>query len=489
MSERHTGGGDLVEDVQPQSLNFLWKQVAKRTHDMFAGNHNIKPKDDLEILEKKIRFKWNDEIKHVPNREELLRKAKPATSLIGRIVDKIEDEDRATSGSQPTAKDSLSLSIYQPGQLMKPADSTSAAMQQDSRTAASASASASSSNLGQLAIRAAPHIPRPTWHPPWKLMRVISGHTGWVRCVAVDPNNEFFVSGGNDRLIKIWDLASGTLRLTLTGHINSVRGLALSTRSPYLFSCGEDNTVKCWDLEQNKVIRSYHGHLSGVYSLALHPALDVLFSGGRDSVVRVWDIRTKTQIHCLSGHSGTIMALESQSAEPQLISGAMDNTIRLWDLIGGKSRATLTHHKKSVRALSIHPTQYTFCSAAADHIKVWRCPNGNFERNVPGGGAIPNCTAIKNYGDSSILVVGADNGFLNFYDYKSGYRFQSTQSQVQPGSMEAENAIFACAFDQSQTRLITGECDKTIKIWKEDDEATEDTHPVTWRPPKDPRKM
>ena len=27
-------------------------------------------------------------------------------------------------------------------------------------------------------------------------------------------------------------------------------------------------------------------------------------------------------------------------------------------------------------------------------------------------------------------------------------------------------------------RLLTGECDKTIKIWKEDETATPETHPV-----------
>ncbi len=128
---------------------------------------------------------------------------------------------------------------------------------------------------------------RPTWHAPWKLMRVIAGHLGWVRAVAVDPSNQWFATGGGDRLIKIWDLASGQLRLSLTGHISTVRGLVVSDRHPYMFSCGEDKMIKCWDLEQNKVIRHYHGHLSGVYTLAMHPTLDLLVSGGRDSTVRV----------------------------------------------------------------------------------------------------------------------------------------------------------------------------------------------------------
>ncbi|KAI1039197.1 hypothetical protein LB503_013551 [Fusarium chuoi] len=62
---------------------------------------------------------------------------------------------------------------------------------------------------------------KPEWHAPWKLMRVISGHLGWVRSLAVEPGNKWFASGAGDRTIKIWDLATGSLRLTLTGHIST----------------------------------------------------------------------------------------------------------------------------------------------------------------------------------------------------------------------------------------------------------------------------
>lgn len=84
---------------------------------------------------------------------------------------------------------------------------------------------------------------KPQYHPPWKLMRVISGHLGWVRSVAVEPGNQWFATGAGDRVIKIWDLASGELKLSLTGHISTVRGLAVSSRHPYLFSCGEDKVL------------------------------------------------------------------------------------------------------------------------------------------------------------------------------------------------------------------------------------------------------
>lgn len=75
----------------------------------------------------------------------------------------------------------------------------------------------------------------------------------WVRSIAFEPGNEWFCTGSADRTIKIWDLATGQLKLTLTGHIEQVTGLAVSRDHPYMFSCGLDKMVKCWDMEYNKV--------------------------------------------------------------------------------------------------------------------------------------------------------------------------------------------------------------------------------------------
>jgi pleiotropic regulator 1 len=44
---------------------------------------------------------------------------------------------------------------------------------------------------------------KPNYHPQWKLLRVISGHLGWVRAVAVEPGNQWFATGAGDRIIKV----------------------------------------------------------------------------------------------------------------------------------------------------------------------------------------------------------------------------------------------------------------------------------------------
>jgi len=327
---------------------------------------------------------------------------------------------------------------------------------------------------------------KPPWHPPWKLLGVLSGHLGWVRAIAVDPSNEWFATGAGDRTIKIWDLASGVLKLTLTGHINCVRGLAVSVRHPYLFSAAEDKKVLCWDLEYNKVIRHYHGHLSGVYCCTLHPTVDVLITGGRDSTARVWDIRTKAQVHCLSGHIATVSSIACQSTDPQVITGSQDSTIKLWDLVKGTCATTLTHHKKSVRGLAIHATEYTMASASPDNIKQWKFPEGKFIKNLSGHSAIINTVSLNH---DNVLVSAADNGSMWFWDWKTGFNFQRIQSAVQPGSLDSEAGILASTFDQTGSRLLCGEVDKTIKIYKEDDNATPETHPVeNWKAQLAPKR-
>jgi pleiotropic regulator 1 len=138
-------------------------------------------------------------------------------------------------------------------------------------------------------------------------------------------------------------------------------------------------------------------------------------------------------------------------------------------------RTVLTHHKKAVRALVNHPRDFAFVSGAADNIKKWALPDGVFLRNFSGHNSIVNALAVN---EDGVLVSGADDGTLRFWDYDSGYAFQEEQTRVQPGSLDAEAGIFAMSFDRSGSRLITCEADKTIKVYREDPTATPESDPI-----------
>lgn len=201
-----------------------------------------------------------------------------------------------------------------------------------------------------------------------------------------------------------------------------------------------------------------------MYTLKLHPTLDVLVTGGRDGVARVWDMRTRSNVHVLSGHTGTVADLVCQEADPQVITGSLDSTVRMWDLAAGKTMGVLTHHKKGVRALATHPTEFTFATGSTGSIKQWKCPEGAFMQNFEGHNAIINTLAVN---DQNVFFSGGDNGSMSFWDWKSGYRFQALDTTAQPGSLDAESGLMSSIFDNSGSRLICGEADKTSESFLE----------------------
>ncbi|KAJ3679275.1 hypothetical protein LUZ60_017286 [Juncus effusus] len=461
--------------VEPQSLKKLSFKSLKRGLDLFAPSHGLQFPLDQESKRIRTSYKIRAEYGAV----------KPSLSEV-----QTGEHGKQESSSAPLAltgpetkdnKNEKNKGAIVPAPPLLP-KAPSLGMPSKSTAVISLPNSSERFQSSALVERVASKWPKPIWHPPWKNYRVISGHLGWVRSVAFDPSNTWFCTGSADRTIKIWDVASGRLKLTLTGHIEQIRGLAVSERHTYLFSAGDDKQVKCWDLEQNKVIRSYHGHLSGVYCLALHPTIDVLLTGGRDSVCRVWDIRTKAMVCALTGHDNTVCSVFSRPTDPQVVTGSHDSTIKFWDLVAGKTMATLTHHKKSVRAMALHPKEHTFGSASADNIKKFSLPKGEFMHNMLSQQkTIINAMALN---EDGILATAGDNGSLWFWDWKSGHNFQQAQTIVQPGSLDSEACIYAMSYDQSGSRLVTCEADKTIKMWKEDLTATPETHPLNFRPPK-----
>ena len=448
----------MRQEVQKHSAHTLEFRNLKRTFDMYL-NEQLNPVE-------------NDENADKMYIESIIR------SEYKEVKEKVEDQEakKLRAAKEPIPID---IGVEKPEEIPEKDAHNQELMLLPQTEKQNNTSIVSIGDQNMLVPKKAPIQVKPAWHAPWKLSRVISGHGGWVRCVDVEPGNEWFVTGSADRIIKIWDLAEGTLKLSLTGHISTVRGVKVSQNHPYLFSCGEDKQVKCWDLEYNKVIRHYHGHLSAVYGMDLHPIIDLLVTCGRDATARVWDMRTKAQIHCLSGHTHTVSQVKCQASEPQVITCSHDSTIRYWDLVAGKTRVTLTNHKKSVRSIVIHPILNMMASASPDNIKQWKFPDGNFIQNMSGHNCIINCLANNR---DDVLVSGGDNGSLYFWDWSSAYNFQKLQTTIQPGSIASEAGIFAMTFDKGESQLITCEADKTIKVYKEDETASEETHPVIWKP-------
>jgi len=56
------------------------------------------------------------------------------------------------------------------------------------------------------------------------------------------------MSGSNDKTVRVWDLASGEVLLELMSHGGDVQSVAFSRDGEYIVSGGEDGIVRVWNV-------------------------------------------------------------------------------------------------------------------------------------------------------------------------------------------------------------------------------------------------
>ena len=132
-----------------------------------------------------------------------------------------------------------------------------------------------------------PDLPHPA------LLRIVTGHTGWVRTVAIAPDGAWLTTAGDDKTVRLWNPDTGECTAILTGHTDWVASVAIAPDGTWLVSAGLDHTVRLWDRETGECTAILTGHTDGVNSVAVAPDGTWLATVSDDATVRIWDLATQ----------------------------------------------------------------------------------------------------------------------------------------------------------------------------------------------------
>ncbi|KFG27290.1 uncharacterized protein NESG_00368 [Nematocida ausubeli] len=75
------------------------------------------------------------------------------------------------------------------------------------------------------------------------------GHFLKVLCMMFDRSETFIFTGGEDGIIKIWDVYSGRLVNSLRHHCAPIFDFVVDFSNRFFMSCDQSGTIVCWDLK------------------------------------------------------------------------------------------------------------------------------------------------------------------------------------------------------------------------------------------------
>lgn len=176
-----------------------------------------------------------------------------------------------------------------------------------------------------------------------KPVRTIAGHDDVIWQISFDTEGKRLLSCGQDGTIRGWDFATGNALFTITDahtKANAPHNWVLTARftpdGTQIVSGGrDDKLLKVWDVATQKQQRAYEGHRGSITRICLSPDGQRAFTACGDGLIRVWNLRTGRQKLTLAGHEKAVWGLDLYSEEGQpkrLLSTGEDGTVRLWPL-------------------------------------------------------------------------------------------------------------------------------------------------------------
>jgi WD40 repeat protein len=228
------------------------------------------------------------------------------------------------------------------------------------------------------------------------------------------------------------------------GHTDSVNSIAISSDGKYFVSGGSDNLVKLWDIKKQKNIKTFKAS-SYVNTVTFSPDDKYIFAINQEET-EVWDVRTGKNIRGIKEiNTETITVLEGK--EMQLTGQEIKKRLRFFNRSHGiqfsamgKYIATPSNSKK-VR------------------MEFWNINTWEKSKSFKETEYIRSITFSP---DGKYVVAGGYNGYILVWDINNEKLIKKIYS---PGTDLGSTGIDSITFSPDGKYVVTGSRDKTIKLW------------------------
>jgi WD40 repeat protein len=305
----------------------------------------------------------------------------------------------------------------------------------------------------------------------------LGGHKDLIQSVRYSPDGKF-LAAGSYQIVTLWTAPTGDALKSLVGHVGPSLSLTVAPDGLTAYSGGQDKTIRVWNLADGKLLRTLIGPVP-VTAVAIVEGGKTLVSGGGDGTIRWLDASDGAVRLLLKGHTAAVVDLAVLPAGSpgglRVVSASEDGTARLWTIAAhsdgpassaktnqppaGSPPLVLAGHKGAVRGLSLTPDGRTIVSGGDDGtVRLWGAKDGK-----PIGGALE----IGHAGAILAVAISPDGNTILTGSADKTARLTARSDGKMLRTLARHNGpVRGVAFSPRGDRIATADAKGGLKVWE-----------------------